>query len=270
MNELQCSLLDIFKWFHSFCQTHGLRYYMLGGTMLGAVRHEGFIPWDDDIDIGMPRSDYKRLAELMQAHPEKHFVLETPQTKNDDYFYPFSKIYDTRTTLIENTRVKIKRGIYLDVFPLDGIGNTEDESKKNYRDIYHRYNLLLARVTGIRKGRSPLKNAAVMALRAVPSVILNNKRLLLKLDAICEKYSFDQCAWVGNMVGAWRFKEVMPRTVFGNPTEYKFEDQLFWGPEKGTEYLSLLYGEWRKLPPKEKQVSHHDYIECDLQKSYLE
>ena len=269
MTQMQRGLLDMFLWFHQFCVENDLCYYMLGGTMLGAVRHKGFSPWDDDIDVGMPRSDYEKLEQLMSAKEGQRYVLETPRTEAEDYFYPFSKIYDTQTTLVENTRVKIRRGIYLDVFPLDGIGNSAEDSKRHYRPIHWKHNLLLTRVTGIREGRSKLKNAAVKVARLIPGWILDNKKLLLGLELDCKKYDFDSCLWVGNLVGAWRLKEIMPREYFGEPTLYEFEDQLLFGPQRADEYLTHVYGDWRKLPPKEKQMSHHDFIEFDLHKSYL-
>ncbi len=270
MTQLQNRLLQMFRWLHEFCAERGLRYYMLGGTMLGAVRHKGFIPWDDDIDVGMPRSDYEKLEQFLREETNERYRLETPRTEAADYFYPFSKLYDTQTTLIENTRVKIKRGIYLDIFPLDGIGNSERESKRNDRPVLWKHNLLLTRVTGIRAGRSKLKNAAVRAARLIPGSILDNKKLLLELEQDCRKYDFDTCLWVGNLVGAWRFREVMPREYFGEPTLYDFEGQMMYGPQMAEEYLTRLYGDWRKLPPAEKRVTHHDFIALDLNHSYLD
>ena len=131
MTELQQELLKILKWFHGFCVENNLRYYADGGTMLGAVRHKGFIPWDDDVDVCMPREDYNKLISLSASLP-KPYVLETPQSEAKDFLYAFSKIYNTDTTLIEKGKKNIKRGIYLDVFPLDGLGNSEKEAKKNF------------------------------------------------------------------------------------------------------------------------------------------
>ena len=270
MTELQSKLLDMFKWFHEFCMSHGLRYYMIGGTMLGAARHKGFIPWDDDIDVGMPRPDYEKLEQLMKLQGEQRYILETPRTEALDYFYPISKLYDTQTTLVENTRLKIRRGIFLDIFPLDGIGDSEEESRRNYKAVHWKHNLLLTRVTGIREGRSKLKNAAVRVARLVPGCILDNKKLLLNLEKQCKKYSFEVCSWAGNLLGAYGTKELAPKKYFGKPKLYEFEGQLLFGPQRAEEYLTQIYGDWRKLPPKEKQVSHHDFIEFDLNKSFLE
>ncbi len=111
--ELQECLLEMLHWFHDFCISHNLRYYALGGTMLGAARHKGFIPWDDDLDVGMPRDDYEKLFTLMKYHPGDRYMLETPYSNAPEYNYCFFKLYDTKTTLVENLKYKIKRGVYM-------------------------------------------------------------------------------------------------------------------------------------------------------------
>ena len=117
MNEMQTRLREMMQSFHGFCVKHNLRYYLVAGTCLGAVRHKGFIPWDDDIDVGMPRADYNRFIELVKTEKMgENYAVEDP-LENDDYIYAFAKMYDTSTTLIENTANKLKRGIYIDIFP---------------------------------------------------------------------------------------------------------------------------------------------------------
>lgn len=267
LSPLQAKLLDMLKWFHAFCEQHQLRYYALGGTMLGAARHQGFIPWDDDVDVGMPRKDYQRLQQLLKNQTGR-YILEYPGMK-EDYFYPFSKLYDTTTTLVENTKNHLKRGIYLDIFPLDGLGNSLEEARHRYKPISKRLNLLLSRTTGIRKGRHWAKNLAVLLARMIPNFLLGNKQLLRNIDTLCQKYDFDTCSYGGNFLGAWRFKEIMPRAVMGTPTLYTFEDMQVYGAQDYNGYLTHLYGNWRQLPPKEKQVTHHDFIALDLGKSYI-
>lgn len=267
--QLKTMLLDMLSWFHAFCQENDLRYYVLGGTMLGAVRHQGFIPWDDDVDVGMPRGDYRRLEELLKGRQKERYVLETPNSPNKDYFYPFAKLYDTETTLIENTRCKIKRGIYLDIFPLDGAGADAQSSAAHYAPIKKKLDFLLCMTTGLRRGRSFAKNGAVLLTRLIPNFLLDRKQYLRRLDSACGALDYDSCPWVGNFMGAWRQREIMPVSIMGTPTLYSFEGLQVYGAEDYEGYLTSLYGDWRKLPPEEKRVSHHDFLHCDLNTSYL-
>lgn len=265
--ELKNKLTEMMAWFHHFCVENNLTYYALGGTMLGAVRHEGFIPWDDDIDLGMPREDYNKLASLLENQTVNGYTMETPNTTEKDFYYPFSKIYDTKTTLVENTKHQIKRGIYLDIFPLDGIGNTIEESSQNFKKVQRLNNLRLLKVAGFRKGRKIYKNIGVALFRLLP---VSPKKILKKLDQACARLGFYDCEYCGNLVGAWGFKEVVKRDVMGTPKLYKFENICIYGVEKPDEYLTSLYGNWRQLPPVEKRATHHDFVLCDLNKSYLE
>ena len=265
--ELKAALLEMMAWFHDFCAEHGIRYYMLGGTMLGAARHQGFIPWDDDIDVGVINTDYLRLEELIARSGQKRYVFESPTSPAKDFNYCFSKLYDTRTTLVENTRYKTCRGIYLDIFPLVGMGNTEEESKACFAVQDRRFKYFLARTTGIRHGRNPLKNAAVLLARLIPA---DNKKMLRSIHEEANSRDFDAYRYGGNPFGAWRGKEIMERSIMGKPTLYNFENLQLYGAENADAYLSHLYGNWRQLPPVEKRVSHHDYLAFDLHRSYLE
>ena len=269
LSPLQLKLLEMMKWFHEFCEKNNIRYYVLGGTMLGAARHKGFIPWDDDIDIGLPRKEYEKLARLMQSTDCLPYVLETPDSTAKDYCYPYSKLYHTETTLVEKRRKNVVRGIFIDIFPLDGLGDNENECKKNYKPINRKYNFLLSVVGGISSEREWYKNLAVIAARMIPLFLLDYKKIIKQLNELCATKEFDACEWVCNDLGAWRIKEAMPRSFFGKPVLYQFEDIMVYGPEKYEDYLSHLYDTWETLPSMEKRVSHHDFIKLDLTSSYF-
>lgn len=262
-------LLDMFSWFHIFCEEHGLRYFAVGGTLLGAVRHQGFIPWDDDIDVGMPRKDFEKLEQLIGNRKNGRYYFETPNTDAKDYFYVYGKIYDTETTLIENQRMPIKRGIYIDIFPFDGVGETKEESVEFIKSIQKKQNLLATRVSGIRKGRALYKNLAVRLAGLIPSFIINNKKLLFKINDMCKQKDFETSKYVANINGNWGLKEITLRTTVGTPKLYRFEDIEIYGIEDYDTYLTGVYGDWRKIPPKEKQVAVHDNLFIDLETSYF-
>lgn len=269
MTELQSKLLDMLKWFHSFCEEHNLRYYALGGTMLGAVRHKGFIPWDDDIDVGLPRADYNKLIELSDRI-QSPYVLETPHSEAKEFVYAYSKLYNTDTTLIEKGKSNIKRGIYLDVFPLDGLGNNEIDATKQFKRTAHLVKKLAVRVSPIRKGRGFAKNCAVALSRCVPQFIINDKKLAQKLNRVAAEKDYDDNVFVGNLVCNYKLNNILRRDYFGTPTSYVFEDAEIYGAEDYEGYLSQVFGNWRKLPPEDQQVSLHLSAELDLNKSYLE
>ena len=270
MNQkMKAMLLEMLRWFHGYCEANDLRYYAQGGTMLGAVRHQGFIPWDDDVDIGMPRADYVRLGSLLAQNPHPRYCLEMPDTEAGDFFYPFAKLYDTQTTLVENTRCQIRRGIYLDIFPLDGVGSSKWEAVRHFSAVKWRRKLLLAMTTGLRQGRKPGKNLAVWVLGRIPDRLVDRKALLCAIDRISASRSFEESAWVGNLMGTWLERELVPRTVYGGPTRYSFEGLVIYGPADAGGYLTSLYGDWRQLPPVEQRRSRHDFVYLDLERSYL-
>lgn len=269
LTALQSRLLDMLSWYHEFCVNNGLRYYALGGTMLGAARHQGFIPWDDDIDVGMPRKDYEKFISLCRGKYFGNYVIESIDTEADDYFYGYTKVYDTSTTLIEHAKKPVVRGIYLDLFPLDGVGNSEDEAISRSKKIIRKYNVLLTRTCAQRKGRKLYKTVAIFLMQLLPDWVINNKKLMLNIDRQCRALSYDECSYIGNLYGNWGLREVMPRNYMGIPCLYSFENIKIYGAERYDDYLTCLYGNWRKLPPKERQVTHHDYMLCNLDQSYL-
>lgn len=269
MNELQEKLLEMLEWFHGFCVENNIRYYALGGTMLGAVRHKGFIPWDDDIDVGLPREDYNKLIEVADRIP-KPFVLETPQSKNKDFVFAYSKIYNTDTTFIEKGKKNIKRGIYLDIFPLDGLGNTEEEARKNFNRTATLVKKLAVRVSPVRKGRGLLKNGAVILSRFIPHFITSDKKLAEKLDFTASQISFDDSIYVGNLVCNYKINNILKREYFGTPQIFEFENIEVYGAENYDGYLTQVFGDWHKLPPEENRVSFHLSDEINLNKSYLD
>ena len=269
LSPLQKRLLDMLQWFHELCVENGLKYYIAYGTMLGAVRHNGFIPWDDDIDVVVPRPDYDKLCQLIGDKKVEKYYLETVKSDRTDYLYGYAKLYDTTTTMIEHTRKDVVRGIFIDVFPLDGVGNTEKECFHNYKRIDRANMFLATRICAIRKDRSLMKNIAVLCSRLIPSLFVNEKKLLVNLDKMCAKNGFDK-KFVANCMSTYRTKDIMDIEIFGTPTIYNFENIEVYGPEQYNAYLTHLYHDWKKLPPADKQHAAHDFYDLDLEKPYME
>ena len=270
LREIHTILLQILDWYHNFCVKNQLRYYILGGTLLGAVRHQGFIPWDDDIDVGMPRKDYERFLTLVTAQANVRYVVESADGNNYKFLYPFTKIYDTHTTLIENTRYPIRRGIYIDIFPLDGAGGSLTEAKKHYLKIFSILTLFNISKIAINSHRAWYKNLLIICVHLLLPTPKCAYSLIQTIKTRCKQYDFDTSASVGNLVGVWGKRELVKREYFGTPKEYKFESITVYGVEQPDKYLTHVYGDYMQLPPEEKRVSHHSYIYRDLHKSYLD
>ena len=265
MNALQTKLLEMLTWLTKYLEENGLAYYVAGGTLLGAVRHGGFIPWDDDIDIIMPRPDYEKFIHAFESQGSK-YELESPYCKKQDFVFSYSKIYDTTTTLTENVTSKCTRGIYIDIFPLDGIGNENWE--KNFARIDHLNMLLMTRTCSLRKGRGFLKNLSVILMQMVPAFVLDNKKLSIKVDKLASRIDYESSGYVGNLMGSYRSKEIIKKDIVGKPTRYKFENIYVYGAEKYDEYLTHIYGDWRQIPPEDKRHGTHSYLYIDLEHSY--
>lgn len=264
MTEYQKKLVEMLKWLSEFIESKGLRYYVVEGTMLGAVRHNGIIPWDDDIDIAMPRPDYERLIQLLKD-PVDHYVVESCDGEAKDYPYALAKFYDTNTSMTEYLRRNVNRGVYIDIFPLDGVGNSKEEGYKHYKRV-DRANMLLAmKVCAYRKDRAWWKNFAVFIGGLIP---LSVKKQTRRINKLCKMKSYDGSRFVVNSMSTYRYKEIMPKEIYGTPTKYEFEGFTVCGPERADEYLTMLYGDWRKLPPEDKRHSAHDFIGLDLEKPY--
>lgn len=271
MNELQQRLCDILFWFHDFCEKEQLTYYMCYGTFLGAVRHSGFIPWDDDIDICMPRNDYEKCKSIFEKVNNQidYYYLESPYMDAKDYLYTYNKLYDIRTTMIESTRVNCRRGVFLDIFPLDGAGNTLDDGIKYYKRINCYKNLLKTRTWTLNSNNSIIINFAIIAGRMIPSCIFDDKKIAKKIDSIAKKRNYNEFNYVGCLLGPYNNKEVIKRSIFGNPKPYNFEGKCLYGPEQYDEYLTNIYGDWKRIPNDDKKNTEHNFLFIDLNHSFL-
>ncbi len=268
MTELQKKLIEMLEYFHALCEKEGLRYYLLGGTALGAARHGGFIPWDDDIDVGMPRGDYERLRKLSGERDFGKFCFEYPSERKD-FVYPYGKMYDMTTTLVESTRYKTKRGIFIDIFPLDASGDTYEQSVENFRKIKRKVNLLSSMTCAWRRGRALYKNLSTVAAKLIPGFIVCQEKLKADIDNTAKQLDYDKCGYIANFFGNWGEKEIAEKGWFGTPTLCDFDGIKAFGPENIDAYLTALYGDWRTPPPPEKQVTHHDFILLDLNTPYI-
>ena len=254
--EIKDIALQILVEVADFCDQHGIQYFLVCGTALGAVRHDGFIPWDDDIDIGIPRPDYERF---IKEYRSNCYQLCTHHT-DPKYPYAFAKVCDPKTILIENIADPCKLGVYIDVFPIDGLPSDEKKRKKHLKLLEWDMRILgWKRISRNRKVgfiHKAIQNVAKPILSPVSVTVLVEKQ-----DKDARRYSFENSEWAGHFTTAavWG-NNVKPRRIFDNAVKHKFEAYEFWIPEMYDEYLTLQYGDYMKLPPKEKQIAKHDFV----------
>ena len=260
--QLKNIQVDMLKCFIAVCQKHNLRYFLLGGSALGAVRHKGYIPWDDDIDVGLPRNDYEKFLEVAQKDlPENIFV----QTTITDPEYPvnFAKLRNSDTTFVEKSvkNFNINHGVYIDIFPLDGY------KKSSFSELLYKiYTFRIGCEFYSDDKNSGFKNKFLKIV--LPIVFPNYKKLKYKNEKYMKKRNYDESELIRNFCGAWGLKEVVPKSFFGNGAKAEFEGFEVIIPEQYDLYLTSLYGDYMKLPPVEKRVPHHYCEIVDLSSSY--
>ena len=257
---LQRKIIGNLEAIDAVCREHGLRYYLWAGTMLGAIRHKGFIPWDDDMDICMPRPDYEQLISHWREWLPQPYEVIAPET-DPTYPYPFAKIEDASTTVLERPDFKFLEGVYIDVFPIDGAPADEQKRKSHFKRYKFWRHLLFLR------GRDPFKHGKgprswfPWLLHKIYSL----EDLQNKVKSYMTKYPYDESDYVCDYDDGLR--GVIEKRILGTPQTYPFEDKQFLGVEHYDEYLSNKYGDYMQLPPVEKQIQHH-FFRLDLNRPY--
>ena len=253
IDELKTIQLDMLKDIHSFCVSHDIKYSLAFGSLLGAIRHKGYIPWDDDIDIMMRRDEYERFITTYGNDRYKIADLSV----NPDYGLPFAKVEDVRTIMHEMVEGTTEYGIYIDVFPVDNIPDDIFQrqvfyQKKNFWNVL--YNL---KVIKVRRGRSMAKNAILMLAHILLRPI-KRTYIVRKMSQIAQSYNVAKTIDVGIVVPAdSRIEEAIPSSSFNEYIICKFEDAEVQTIGEYDKYLKAAYGDYMQLPPVEKRVSHH-------------
>ena len=260
IEKLHKRILRILTSVDQMCHKHGLHYYIWAGTRLGAVRHNGFIPWDDDIDIAMPRPDYEQLI----AHSREWLSepMEFVCAENDkNYPLPFGKIQDASTTLVERMHLHYLGGIYIDVFPIDGVPANSFYCTLHFvRYQYWKRVLYLLHRDPYKHGKGPSSWVPLLC-RKVHSMA----EVQEKIRHLLLKYNYDQSDYVADYDDGK--KGVMPKSILGNPTPYTFEGEQVMGVEQADTYLTRKYGNYMVIPDKNHQRQHNFHY-LDLENSY--
>lgn len=255
LEELQSELLSMLKNIGPWFASHGIRYSLSDGSLLGAVRHKGFIPWDDDLDIYMPRPDYERWLSLSEEFKaETGFGIST--FRDGTYYYPFSKVTNPAIRAQELTISESYSGyLWIDVFPVDGVPSNEREYEKLVSWRWFREKLINLALT--KGSKNKCKAAFKAVVQPVFRLLVNPVKLASKIDARCKSIDFETAERVACPVFGVTFKgKSIPREKFERVVMLPFGDTEQPCMSCWDEYLAKSYGNYMQLPPEEKRWHH--------------
>jgi len=255
LKEIQNIELDMVKYMDGVCQQNKIPYFLLGGSTIGAVRHKGFIPWDDDVDIGIPRSSYKKLRDIVNNDSSPYKLMNYDTV--DDYGYSMPKLYDTRTTLID---YKLGSGeerlsVFVDVFILDGVGNGKIGSLVWFYFLY-----VFKRMVFLSRRNLKMESLPKTIIFFMPWVLckfIGSKNINKVFNSLAALKKFENKKYIANLSGRYGRREIVKQEYFTEGVKVPFEDTSLYIPAGYDDYLRTVYGDYMKLPPKGKQVTNH-------------
>lgn len=265
LRALQLACLRILKKFAEVCDRNHLKYYLAYGTLLGAIRHHGYIPWDDDIDVWMPRPDMEKLLEIADEEL-RPYVVNFYTIRNEAYFRYRSQpcVEDQSFQVGFSLGGAIKPGyIWIDIMPLDGMPSGRLRQKIQCRKFSLMYALIgLARSARIgafnRERKTGLKKLVIRFNEAFKiGCLLDVEALLNRFESIRKRYSFSESEYVVGTTTSYTEKAIFRKSWFDGERKAEFEGEQFSIPMESEKILASLYGDYMKLPPEEKRVRSH-------------
>lgn len=249
--ELKKLQIQILKNVSGFCDKYNIRYFLSYGTLIGAIRHNGYIPWDDDIDICMPRPDYERFLSLYNKESETFKVIE--HRIDENYKLPFAKVHDTKTVMNELLYIKDSFGVYIDVFPIDAV-----KSPKQLK-LSFIWNKFLNTKRAIIDNKRPVSKNIIIYLGKIILFPLSINFILNQINKVARQASFEKSLYAANIVSSYGECEIMPKLFYSEYIKHTFEDEKYNIPKEYHSILTKTYGNYMQLPPIEKRITHHTF-----------
>ena len=258
LTEIKVLQLEILDEVHSYCKENNIDYSLCYGTLLGAIRHNGYIPWDDDIDLMMPRPDYSKFIKNFKSK-KLHFKVKSVE-KDKDYPYLFAKVENSRTKLIEYSSIAYNIGVNIDIFPIDGLPKQNYKRNNFYRRIDLCKKILAIKTVKINlKSRGLVKNTALFFLKTLfafvsyQSIVKWANKLVIKNDYSKSKFVMSCC-----LEGS-KGNQYMSKAVFEEFIDVVFESKKYKAIKNVDDYLLMQYGNYMELPPEIERITHHNY-----------
>lgn len=257
LQKLELENLDVLI---SICKKYKLRYYLIGGTLIGVLRHHGFIPWDDDIDVGLPRPDYNRFVKIAQKEIPEFIDIKT-MTSDPNYKCYFTRLINNKKKIYwDHGQYKAEIGIWMDVFPIDGLPDNPIIRKLHVFNVNaHKAIYKFSQINYVTTNKKrPFVERFLIKFAMVTHIgkLIDPDKSLKSLDRTLQKYDYEKQSWAWNFSGCYGKREQVPKIELGGSRFDVFEGREVSIPEAAESYLDHIYGEWRELPPEDKRVSH--------------
>lgn len=258
LNEMKSIQIEMLKYIDKVCQENNIDYFLIGGSLLGAIRHNGFIPWDDDIDIGLTKENFDKLYNLLSKNNNTRYQF-FDHSLQEDYYYPFAKLIDTWTCLNENQFKNISNyGIYIDIFTYFNMPVEEELRMKHYKKLKN-----LQRKIFYYSMKNPFQSGFIKNILKAPFVLEAKlegiDKILKKYNKLLQKYNNVEKKY---LISNWPvYKpscEIQQYDMVKKVCYHKFENIEALIPKEYDKFLKKVFGNYMELPPKEKRVSHHD------------
>lgn len=258
LGEIRKIQIEILDYVVDICKKEGLRVSLDAGTLIGAARHKGYIPWDDDIDVTMPREDYVKLLNCLSHNSNQRYQVYCWQTR-PDYYYGFAKIVDTTTILDEQKLDDIHNlGINIDVFPQDDLPGNEKQCELFQKEVYCLRDHIAFSVSKRKPIAEWLKHPRY-CLKQFWWSIIGWGNTIKKLDTLVQKYNSPNAEYCEQLVSTSNPYRKGKKSFFDEYTELEFEGKMYPVIKEYDKYLRNIYGDYMQLPPPEKRVTHHDF-----------
>lgn len=258
IEEVKSIQLTILKEVHTFCEENNIVYSLYFGTLLGAVRHKGYIPWDDDIDLMMPRPDYERFLKIFNGKNDQYRVQAS--SIDSEFPYNFAKVEDKQTKMLEDLDLPVDIGVNIDIFPIDAVPESEKEFSNYFKKLKIYRDILAVKIMRKKSGtRSLLKGLLVYVLKTLLKLV-SHKKIVATINAEITKYDYKTSKFV--MPSCFELnkkKHKLPKTIYEEMINLPFESNQFKAIKEYDSYLKAQYGNYMEFPPEKDRISTHHF-----------